>query len=239
MRFARKNKETSSNGPVLNEDKGQFNGSCNRTACQAPHAIWWNRGSHSHYCARCKTILDFANRHEAMQLFHGPLCVPAKSESGYTLFCAPEGCEDKSIMNIADRRFSEKRDPKFVHLHDVESVISYLDDNGCPDILQIEMSEDETEQILTYLYGKTENNPEWVDGKLYHLRLSALDPQSPKDSSKRVYYDPEMDVTAKENTFKELRVCLIRTMFTDYHKFFNQLEWRRCEFDGILSMVQI
>lgn len=34
-------------------DKGQEGGSCNRTRCQAPNAVWWNHGSYSWYCKDC------------------------------------------------------------------------------------------------------------------------------------------------------------------------------------------
>ena len=36
------------------EDKGKESGSCNRTLCQAPNAIWYNHGSYSWYCKDCK-----------------------------------------------------------------------------------------------------------------------------------------------------------------------------------------
>lgn len=45
-------------------DKGKENGSCNRTFCQAPQAIWWNHGSNSWYCADCKRDLERANAHD-------------------------------------------------------------------------------------------------------------------------------------------------------------------------------
>jgi hypothetical protein len=40
-------------------DKGKENGSCNRTRCQAPHAIWYNHGSHSWYCKDCRRDIEF------------------------------------------------------------------------------------------------------------------------------------------------------------------------------------
>lgn len=46
------------NGPEK-ADKGQENGSCNRTSCQAPNAIWWNHGSHSWYCKDCRCDIQF------------------------------------------------------------------------------------------------------------------------------------------------------------------------------------
>lgn len=44
--------------------KGKRNGNCNRTACQAPGAFWWNRGSHSWYCTDCALMLSRANNHD-------------------------------------------------------------------------------------------------------------------------------------------------------------------------------
>lgn len=34
-------------------NKGLEGGACNRRACQAEPALWWNRGSHSWYCEDC------------------------------------------------------------------------------------------------------------------------------------------------------------------------------------------
>lgn len=34
-------------------DKGAKHGSCNRTRCQAPNAIWYNHGSYAWYCEDC------------------------------------------------------------------------------------------------------------------------------------------------------------------------------------------
>lgn len=40
-------------------DKGKESGSCNRARCQAPHAIWYNHGSYSWYCADCRRDIEF------------------------------------------------------------------------------------------------------------------------------------------------------------------------------------
>lgn len=40
-------------------NKGQENGSCNRTRCQAPNAVWFNHGSHAWYCADCRRDIEF------------------------------------------------------------------------------------------------------------------------------------------------------------------------------------
>ena len=40
-------------------DKGQEGGSCNRTLCQAPDAIWYNHGSRYWYCQDCRRDIQF------------------------------------------------------------------------------------------------------------------------------------------------------------------------------------
>lgn len=39
-------------------DKGIEGGSCNRSACQAPGAIWFNHGSYALYCTACKNWIS-------------------------------------------------------------------------------------------------------------------------------------------------------------------------------------
>lgn len=41
--------------------KGTYLGNCNRTACQAPGAVWWNFGSRSWYCRDCAILLNREN----------------------------------------------------------------------------------------------------------------------------------------------------------------------------------
>lgn len=46
------------NGPDK-ADKGLEGGSCNRTKCQAPSAIWFNHGSRAWYCECCRRDIQF------------------------------------------------------------------------------------------------------------------------------------------------------------------------------------
>lgn len=46
------------NGPNK-ADNGREGGSCNRTRCQAPNAIWYNHGSQSWYCESCREQIQF------------------------------------------------------------------------------------------------------------------------------------------------------------------------------------
>lgn len=39
--------------PPIKPDKGLYNGSCNREACQKPGAVWYNSVTRAHYCAPC------------------------------------------------------------------------------------------------------------------------------------------------------------------------------------------
>jgi hypothetical protein len=40
-------------------DKGEENGSCNRTRCQDTPALWYNHGSRHWYCASCRRDIQF------------------------------------------------------------------------------------------------------------------------------------------------------------------------------------
>ena len=46
------------NGPNK-ADKGKEGGSCNRTRCQAPDAVWYNHGSMSWYCEDCRRDIQY------------------------------------------------------------------------------------------------------------------------------------------------------------------------------------
>ena len=55
--------------------KGQFDGNCNRTACQAPlvrHGIgenWWNSSTQAYYCTSCARLLNReSQRFEAIEI---------------------------------------------------------------------------------------------------------------------------------------------------------------------------
>lgn len=39
-------------------DKGKEGGSCNRTYCQDPGAVWYNHGSHAWYCPSCRAQIE-------------------------------------------------------------------------------------------------------------------------------------------------------------------------------------
>ena len=58
-------------------DKGQYMGSCNRRACQAPHAVWFNRSTLRHYCEDCARAINKANPDTHRIGLDGPLCVAA------------------------------------------------------------------------------------------------------------------------------------------------------------------
>lgn len=59
----------------LKSDKGQEGGSCNRRACQAPGAIWFNHGSLAWYCEHCRKEIEFDSFNLAnWQRNHQPKC---------------------------------------------------------------------------------------------------------------------------------------------------------------------
>ena len=40
-------------------DKGEEDGSCNRSSCQDSPAIWYNHGSLAWYCGGCRRAIEF------------------------------------------------------------------------------------------------------------------------------------------------------------------------------------
>jgi hypothetical protein len=60
--------------------KGTENGNCNRTACQKPGATWFNHSTLKFYCPACASLLNEANRVDAMKHFGHDLCTLNKDE---------------------------------------------------------------------------------------------------------------------------------------------------------------
>lgn len=73
--FARGLKTTSTKVPTVQQQqqilkskfqamlKGKFNGNCNVTSCQKPHAVWFNHSTRAYYCEACAyEIGSFAKR---------------------------------------------------------------------------------------------------------------------------------------------------------------------------------
>lgn len=57
-------------------DKGKENGSCNRQACQAPNAIYFNQSTERYYCRDCARDINRANRAESIRLYgNDKLCI--------------------------------------------------------------------------------------------------------------------------------------------------------------------
>ena len=55
-------------------DKGFLGGSCNRTACQAPGAIWYNHSTQEHYCYNCAMDLNRYHHKDTMELYDHEMC---------------------------------------------------------------------------------------------------------------------------------------------------------------------
>lgn len=66
------------NNPKKDEnpiDKGEYDGSCNRSACLKPHARYYNHSTQKYYCATCAHMINDMNRADAMRLYGHELCV--------------------------------------------------------------------------------------------------------------------------------------------------------------------
>lgn len=57
-------------------DKGHYRGSCNRTACQAPGATWYNFMTQRYYCPACGMLINDDNHPSSYEKMSGhPICV--------------------------------------------------------------------------------------------------------------------------------------------------------------------
>ncbi len=54
-------------------DKGDFKGSCNRTACQKPGAIFYNHSTRLYYCPDCADLINKMNP-ESHRMYGHDLC---------------------------------------------------------------------------------------------------------------------------------------------------------------------
>lgn len=62
-------------------DKGLRNGSCNRFACQAPGATWFNHSTLKFYCKHCAIEINRANPPNSdsfMSSLNHDLCTPTE-----------------------------------------------------------------------------------------------------------------------------------------------------------------
>jgi len=69
-------------GEQINLIKGDYNGLCNRTACQAPGAQYYNHSTEKYYCANCAETINRYNRAGALRLFGHDLCILGEHKEG-------------------------------------------------------------------------------------------------------------------------------------------------------------
>lgn len=59
----------------MKADKGKKGGSCNRTACQAAGAHFFNKSTKAYYCAACAKDINRLNAADSLKLYGTPfLC---------------------------------------------------------------------------------------------------------------------------------------------------------------------
>jgi hypothetical protein len=61
--------------------KGEYQGNCNRTACQKPGAVWYNHSTRAYYCTACAHLINLHNHKEAQEMFGHALCTLGEHES--------------------------------------------------------------------------------------------------------------------------------------------------------------
>lgn len=63
-------------------DKGLKNGSCNRTACQRPNAIYFNKSTRAYYCEDCAREINWlGGRADTQRLYGTPLLCEIDAET--------------------------------------------------------------------------------------------------------------------------------------------------------------
>lgn len=58
----------------MTETVGEFGGLCNRKACRAPSAEWYNHSTMKYYCHVCAHTLNELNREDSQRLFGHGIC---------------------------------------------------------------------------------------------------------------------------------------------------------------------
>lgn len=70
--------------PIVEDNEadniGTKGGLCNRTACRAPDAFWFNHSTRKHYCENCAHDINGANRNEAREMYGHELCTYSGSD---------------------------------------------------------------------------------------------------------------------------------------------------------------
>lgn len=57
------------------DNKGEYNGICNRTSCNNTPATWYNHSTLKHYCRGCASVINECNHSDAMRLYGHELCI--------------------------------------------------------------------------------------------------------------------------------------------------------------------
>jgi late competence protein required for DNA uptake (superfamily II DNA/RNA helicase) len=58
----------------LENNKGEYQGGCNRSACDNHNAEYYNHSTRMYYCRSCVKLINGVNRNDAMRLFGHDLC---------------------------------------------------------------------------------------------------------------------------------------------------------------------
>jgi hypothetical protein len=108
--------------------KGVMGGLCNRTACQAPGAVYFNRSTLRYYCEACAELLNRENADEAQRLFGGPLCVfdpPAPSlASGAT----PDVLTPEYVVEVRNRLTADSSSVRPLSIPERMRIVALCDE---------------------------------------------------------------------------------------------------------------
>lgn len=58
----------------MENQKGEYKGLCNRSACLKPGALYFNHSTRKYYCSQCAILINEANP-ESFKMYGRALCV--------------------------------------------------------------------------------------------------------------------------------------------------------------------
>lgn len=136
-----------------NNTKGAYNGLCNRSACLAPGAKYYNHSTREHYCEDCANLINAANRNDAMRMFGHDLCTLVEEPTTMT---QNTSLREKAIFWWNSKNYNTKKRLSEGYIHPTDSAVDpvmFLDDET---IKEIYLKEHPTEASCDY---DVENDP--------------------------------------------------------------------------------
>lgn len=96
-------------------DKGEYLGSCNRSACLRPSAIWYNHSTRKYYCRECAHLLnhDTFNHRDALRMYGHLLCTEGRYDDTWDYRYQKPVCEVVKLSQASETAMRWSLEKKF------------------------------------------------------------------------------------------------------------------------------